>query len=111
MIICKLGNERRTIGIDGPETSVGETLTELLRKKTENKEKVEIQVDTYYTEKRDGVLDALNIRADRFDIGLRESERIQSYRDKKKEHLQKTRGVQEAQQALEAEEAKTVEGA
>lgn len=89
-------NQAKPCRMESNEPYQGLTLIEQLRIKTQNRESPEIIVDTFYTRKAEGVLDTLNIRADRFDIGLRESERIQNYRDRKKGHLKKSMETTEA---------------
>lgn len=77
----------RKLHTKGGEWYQGETLMEKLRRKVDNKEKEPALMDTYYTEKSAGVLNALNIRADRFEIGQKRAEEIASYRSKKKAYL------------------------
>lgn len=89
MIRSTNNQRKRKNALQGVETYKGEVLVETLRKKKENKESPAVIMDTFYTNKADGVINSLNIRADRFAIGLEEAERLGDYKRRKKEHLEK----------------------
>ncbi|WGL31030.1 hypothetical protein [Dipodfec virus UOA04_Rod_661] len=89
MIYSKTNNYATPIRKQQYEAYEGKTLMEELRERSEKKEKSPIIMDTFYTLKKDGVNNSLNIRADRFAIGQEEAEKIQNYRDRKKQHLLK----------------------
>lgn len=89
MIRMKDNQRKRAKTLPGIETYFGITLMETLRSKKENREVPPVIMDTFYTNKADGVLNTLNIRADRFDIGIEETERLGEYKRRKSEHLKK----------------------
>lgn len=84
MIPRKNNKMKRKIGFNGVELYEGDTLIKTLQKKMEGKEPVPVIMDTAYTEKAIGVVEAYNIRTDRFEVGQREAERIGAYRAAKK---------------------------
>lgn len=53
-----------------------ESLTEKLRRMTENKEPIKAEVERIYTEKKDGVLPAYDIRTDRFEVAREAIEKM-----------------------------------
>lgn len=89
MIPRKNNKWKRLQILEGVETYLGETLMETLRRKKENREATAVIMDTFYTDKADGVLNTLNIRADRFDMGIDQTERLGDYKRRKTEHLAK----------------------
>lgn len=96
----KTNQKKRKNTLTGVESYEGNPLFLDLKQKKENREQPIIIMDTFYTEKKAGVLDELNIRADRFDIGLEQAERIGKYRTEKKIHkmkLEKLAGEQPAE--------------
>lgn len=80
-------NTRRKNILTGVECYEGESLIESLEKKLQNREQVPVIMDTAYTEKSVGVLEAYNIRTDRFEVGQREAERIGKYKMAKKKKM------------------------
>lgn len=80
-------NKKRKHILKGVETYAGESMMNTLRKKIQNKEQIPIVMDTAYTDKSVGVLEAYNIRTDRFEVGQREAERIGAYKAAKKKKM------------------------
>lgn len=70
--------------LPGVDLYEGDSLERELKKKLEQKEPIPVIMDTAYTEKKVGVIEAYNIRTDRFEVGQREAERIGEYRAAKK---------------------------
>lgn len=54
----------------GSATTKGETLEQKIRRIMQNKEGIEDGAPIIYTERKDGVQPAYNIRADRFEIAI-----------------------------------------
>lgn len=57
-------------------TYEAETLTEKLRRLTEQKEPIKEEVEIVYTNKKDGVLPGYDIRTDRFEVARIAKEKI-----------------------------------
>lgn len=77
-------NKKAVLGLSGVELYEGDSLMRTLQKKLENKEAIPVIMDTAFTDKKIGVVEAYNIRTDRFEVGQREAERIGTYRAAKK---------------------------
>lgn len=80
-------NRRRENELKGVEFYEGESLIKQLRRKIQNREQIPVIMDTAYTEKSVGVLEAYNVRTDRFEVGQREAERIGAYKAAKKKKM------------------------
>lgn len=80
-------NAKRENALVGVEFYQGESLLKALRRKLQNKEQIPVIMDTAYTEKSVGVLEAYNVRTDRFEVGQREAERIGAYKAAKKKKM------------------------
>lgn len=76
-------NKARENALQGVELYEGNTLIEQLRNMKQNGEKPMIVHEMIYTEKKQGVIDSYNIRADRFAIGQENAEKISKYRNAK----------------------------
>lgn len=77
-------NKKPALNLIGVELYEGDSLVRTLQKKLENKEAIPVIMDTAFTDKKIGVVEAYNIRTDRFEVGQREAERIGTYRAAKK---------------------------
>ena len=69
--------------IQSVEIQEGETIETKVARITENKEPITDSAPIIYTEKKDGVLPAYNIRTDRFDIALEAMDKIGRSKAKK----------------------------
>lgn len=70
-----------TTTMTGVEPYECETLTEKLRRMTEQKEPIKAEVEIVYTEKKDGVLPGYDIRTDRFEVAREAIEKMQRAAD------------------------------
>lgn len=87
MIKLNNQNRKRENTLTGVEFYEGESLMKALRRKLQNGEQIPIIMDSAYTEKNVGVLEAYNVRSDRFEIGQREAARIGAYKAAKKKKM------------------------
>ena len=69
--------------IQSVEIQEGETIENKVARITQNKEPITDGAPIIYTEKKDGVLPAYNIRTDRFDIALDAMDKIGKSKAKK----------------------------
>lgn len=76
-------NKARENQLLGVELYEGEPLIEQLRNTKQNGERPTIVHEMIYTEKKQGVIDSYNIRADRFAIGQENAEKISKYKNAK----------------------------
>lgn len=97
-------NKRVEPSIEGVYLYEGESLIEKLRVKRLNREEVEKVYEGVYTEKKRGVINAYNIRADRFAIGQERAEQISKYKVAKEMRLKELQGKTEEQ--IQKEDAK-----
>lgn len=67
----------------GVDLYEGQSLIENIRRMKRNGEKMAAQNEMIYTEKKEGVVQAYNIRADRFAIGQENAEKISAYKNAK----------------------------
>lgn len=58
------------------ETTEGETIEEKVQRVVENKEPIEDGAPIIYTERKDGVIPAYDIRADKWDIALNAMDQV-----------------------------------
>lgn len=95
-------NTARKNAMKGVELYEGYSLVEQLRNMKQNGEKPMVMHEMIYTEKKHGVIDSYNIRADRFAIGQENAEKISKYKNAKE---MRNNGIASEQ----AEDAKTIE--
>ena len=73
--------------IQSVETQEGETIETKVARITQNKEPITDSAPIIFTEKKDGVLPAYNIRTDRFDLAIDAYDKIDMERIAKKNQI------------------------
>ena len=79
------------------ETFEGEFIEEKVARVVENKEPIEDGAPIIYTERKDGVLPAYNIRTDKWDIALTAMEKVNRTRGK----ISELGGMREAKKSID----------
>lgn len=89
----------------------GETIEEKVRRFMDSKEPISDGAPLVYTERKDGVLAAYDVRTDRFEVAIDAMEKIQKSHQAKREERMKTPEQKEAEKvAKEAKEGMKKEG-
>lgn len=76
--MTKFKNTKTETAIKGIVPFETESMTQKLRKITETNQPIKEEMPTIYTEKKDGVMPAYDIRSDRFEIAREALEKIGS---------------------------------
>lgn len=97
---------RTRTSMQGVDLYECETLTEKLRRMTENKEPIKAEVDRIYTEKKDGVLPAYDIRTDRFEVAREAVEKMMNAAEASKQLKTKDVGTEKIVADMAAAESK-----
>lgn len=104
----KLKNYTTLIGID---TMEGETIEEKVRRIETNKEPITDGAPIIYTEKKDGVTPAYNVRTDRWDVALMAMDAVNRAKTAKSENKAgtETKGTETKGNEAKGTEAKGTE--
>ncbi len=97
----KLSSKPKRSGIGRVEILEGETIEQKIERMVENKEPIKDGAPEIFTERKQGVLSAYNIRTDRFEIACDAMDKIQKSRTAKRDGVGKVVNINKDEESKE----------